>query len=319
MQGWDLVKANLLSPMVLAFVLGAVARMLKSDLRLPNGLYTALSIYLLFAIGLKGGVALSRSTLQEVWLPATATLILGLITTFVAFFCAWKLGRLDRTNAAAMAAHYGSVSAVTFITALNFMQARQIPTEGYLPALVALLEIPAIVIGLALAGKARTAKTAEVTRELLTGKTVMLLIGGTLIGLVSGETGVRQVEPLFGDLFQGALTIFLLELGLVAAARFGDLRKHAPFLFLFGILVPVVNGSIGAAVGIASGLSIGGAAVLGAMAASASYIAAPAAIRMALPQANPSLYLTSALAVTFPFNLALGIPLYTEIAIRLAG
>ncbi|MBX3118550.1 MAG: sodium-dependent bicarbonate transport family permease [Fimbriimonadaceae bacterium] len=310
----ELLSANLLTPMVLAFVLGAIATLLKSDMKLPDGLYTALSIYLLFAIGLKGGVALSESSIQDLWKPGVATLLLGVLTAYLSFLVALKLGKIERVDAASLAAHYGSVSAVTFIAAVSFAETQKITTEGFMPALVAVLEIPAILLALTLAPRSQHAEASKLLRELFTGKTVMLLLGGMLIGLVSGTSGMAQVKPLFGDLFKGALTIFLLEMGIVAAQRVGDLRKHGLFLCGFGVFVPLVNGMLGVFAGTLAGMSIGGAGVLGAMAASASYIAAPAAVRVALPKANLSLSLSAAMAITFPFNLIIGIPLFLQAA-----
>ncbi len=301
--------------MVLAFVLGAVATLIGSDLKLPEGLYSALSIYLLFAIGLKGGVALSETRISDLWLPALATVAVGVLTTLVSYLSARRAGRLDVVDSAAMAAHYGSVSAVTFITAITFAQSQGLKTEGFLPALVAILEIPAILLALGIASRSgASAPLGKIARELMTGKTVVLLLGGMAIGLASGVRGMEQVKPLFGDLFKGALTIFLLEMGLIAARRFKELGKHAAFLGVFGTIVPLINGILGVLAGSMAGMTPGGAGVLGAMAASASYIAAPAAVRMALPQANPSLYLTASLAITFPFNLVFGIPLFQHLA-----
>ncbi len=301
--------------MVLAFGLGAIATLLKSDLRLPAGLYTALSTYLLFAIGLKGGVALSEASLAELWAPALATVLLGLLTALLSFSVGIKAGKLTRIDAAAMAAHYGSVSAVTFIAAQSFAQAQKIQTEGFMPALVALLEIPAILLALALAGnRTKESKFGELVHELLTGKTVILLLGGMVIGALSAREGFEQVKPLFGDLFKGALTFFLLEMGLMAAEQVKVLGRQWAFLTLFGIGMPLINGSIGVLAGAVVGMSPGGAGILGAMAASASYIAAPAAVRVALPSANVSVPLATALAITFPFNLLVGIPLFMQLA-----
>lgn len=311
----DLLLSNLLSPMVLAFVLGFVAILVKSDLKLPDGLYASLSIYLLFAIGLKGGVALSQAPLSDLWGPALATLVISIVTPTLAYNVCRRLGKLDRTNSAAMAAHYGSVSAVTFIAATTFAQMQGLNPEGFLPALVAILEVPAILLALWLVlRKERNHSLGPLLRELVTGRAIVLLVGGLLIGLIATPEGMKQVEPLFGDLFKGALTIFLLEMGLVAGSKIPELKQHAVFLLLFGTLVPLVNGAMGAAAGVLAGLSPGGAGVLGAMAASASYIAAPAAVRIMLPQASASLYLTGAIAVTFPFNLIIGIPVYLEAA-----
>jgi hypothetical protein len=302
---------------VLAFVLGFAAVLIKSDLKLPEGLYSSLSIYLLFAIGLKGGVALKDAAPSELLWPAVATLVISLITPLIAYNVCRRFGKLDRTNAAAMAAHYGSVSAVTFIAATTFAQVQGLNPEGFLPALVAVLEVPAILMALWLVLRKEEGKAlGPLVHELVTGRAIVLLIGGLVIGLLATPSGMKQVQPLFGDLFKGALTIFLLEMGLVAGSKLPELKQHAVFLLLFGTLVPLLNGTLGAVAGIQAGLSPGGAGVLGAMAASASYIAAPAAVRLMLPEAKPSLYLTGAIVVTFPFNLMIGIPVFAEVAKR---
>ncbi len=308
----DLVRLNLLSPMVLAFVLGVVATLVRSDLRFPEELYTGLSIYLLLAIGLKGGAELSETSLGSFWAPALATLALGVTIPIVAYVILRRFGRFEVADAAALAAHYGSVSAVTFAAVQTFLEALQIPYEGFMPTLVAILEVPAIMIALIIARVAlgHGGSMGEVVRELLAGKSILLLIGGLVIGALGGKAGLAQVAPLFVDPFKGVLTLFLLEMGMVAARRFRDLRKVGVFLIAFGVLMPIANGTVGLWLGSLAGLSAGGAVVLGTLAASASYIAAPAAVRIALPQANPSYYLTAALAITFPFNLAIGIPLY---------
>jgi hypothetical protein len=308
----ELVRLNLLSPMVLAFVLGVVATLVHSDLKFPEELYTGLSIYLLLAIGLKGGAELSETPLGSFWAPALVTLALGVTIPIVAYVILRRLGRFEVADAAALAAHYGSVSAVTFAAVQTFLEALKVPYEGFMPTLVAVLEVPAIIIALLIARMALGGggSWGEVIRELLAGKSILLLLGGLVIGALAGKPGLAQVAPLFVDPFRGALTLFLLEMGMVAARRFRDLRKVGGFLIAFGIIMPVVNGALGMWLGGLAGLSPGGAVVLGTLAASASYIAAPAAVRIALPQANPSYYLTASLAITFPFNLAIGIPLY---------
>jgi hypothetical protein len=312
METLELVRLNLLSPMVLAFGLGIVATLVRSDLKIPEALYTALSIYLLLAIGLKGGAELSITPLAAFWKPALVTLGLGVLTPLLAYAVLRRLGRFDVADAAAIAAHYGSVSAVTFIACLTFLQAARIPYEGFMPTLVAILEVPAIVIALLIArqrlGGAET--LGEAIREVFSGKSILLLVGGLAIGFLSGKQGFEQVAPLFVEPFKGVLVLFLLEMGMVAARRLRDLAKVGGFLVAFGLLMPVVQGALGVWLGSWAGLSLGGATVLGTMAASASYIAAPAAVRVALPQANPSYYLTAALGITFPFNLTLGIPIY---------
>lgn len=317
----DLITQNLLTPLVLAFVLGVGAALVKSDLRLPEPLYASLSLYLLLAIGFKGGVALSKTPLLAFVLPALGTLALGVATPLVAFAVLRWL-RFSRIDAGAIAAHYGSVSAVTFLAAVSYVALAGHPAEGFLPALVALLEVPAIVVGLLLATGLRQgahvddeASWKTALHEVLVSKSIVLMVGGLAIGAVVGERGMAPVAPFFVGGFQGALTLFLLEMGLLTAARLRDLKTVGVRLVGFALVVPIVHGLLGAYVGHLCGLGVGGAAVLGAMASSASYIAAPAAVRIALPEASPTLYLTGALGITFPFNLTLGIPLYHAAAV----
>ncbi|MDM7323554.1 MAG: sodium-dependent bicarbonate transport family permease [Thermus sp.] len=318
MDALELLRLNLLSPMVLAFALGVVARLLKSDLAFPEAMYTALSIYLLFAIGLKGGVELSKTPLGVLFVPALATLALGLFRPLFGYVLARGFLRLGRMDSGALAAHYGSVSAVTFLAALTYAQAVGHRPEGFLPTLVALLEVPGIVVALLLA-KRGSGNVGEAFREVLTGKSVLLLVGGIGVGALSGEAGIERVKPFFVEPFYGALTLFLMDLGMVAASRFAALWQVGFRLVLYGTLLPLFHGAVGVYLGHLAGLSPGGATVLGAMAASSSYIAAPAAVRIALPEANPSLYLTASLAVTFPFNLVLGIPIYHALAQWIGG
>lgn len=317
----ELLQLNLLSPMVLCFALGMIARLLKSDLSLPPSVYTALSAYLLFAIGLKGGVALSGVPISQMVGPIVATLLLGLITPITSYGACRFLGRMNVADSGAMAAHYGSVSAVTFITTLAFLQSAGEPYEGFMPALVAVLEIPAIIVGLMLARSAmeNAMPWREALSEIVTGKSVVLLAGGMTIGYLTRDTGWKQVEPFFGAPFQGALCLFLLDMGLLAASRLGDVRRTGVFLVAFALGAPVVHGALGLLAGWLVGMSLGGATVLAAMTASASYIAAPAAVRLALPRANPAIYLTTSVGITFPFNLAFGIPLYFAMAKGLYG
>lgn len=320
MDTLELLRANLLSPAVLAFALGIVATLVKSDLKIPDALYTTLSIYLLLSIGLKGGAALATTPFAEVWKPALATLALSIITPLLSYTTLRRLGRFDVVNAAAIAAHYGSVSAVTFIAATTFMQAAKQPVEGFMPTLVAILEVPAIVIALLIARRSLGGGSlGEAVREIFAGKSVLLLVGGSVMGFLTGPEGLKQVAAVFVEPFRGVLVLFLLELGMIAAKRLRDLRSVGGFLVGFGIAMPLIQGSLGVWLGSLAGMSVGGAMVLGAMAASASYIAAPAAVRIALPQANPSYYLTASLGITFPFNLTLGIPIYYAISRWLHG
>jgi uncharacterized protein len=325
MDPLELLRQNLLSPVVLAFVLGVVAVLVRSDLRLPADLYTVLAVYLLFAIGLKGGAALSVTPFSSLWAPALATLVLGVVIPLFAYAILRRLGRFSVVDAAAIAAHYGSVSAVTFTAAVSALQS--IGVEGFMPALVAILEVPAILIALGLARSSLASSgsasgggsMAEIWRELLVGRSLFVLIGGVIIGLLSGQRGLAEVSAFFVEPFKGALVLFMLEMGMVAAARLRDLRKAGLFLVAFGVVMPLLQGAFGVALGTLAGLSVGGASVLGVMAASASYIAAPAAVRIALPQANPAYYLGSALGVTFPFNLSVGIPYCFALANWMSG
>jgi hypothetical protein len=315
----ELARANLTAVPVLAFALGVVASRAKSDLRFPASITSFLSSYLLLAIGLKGGIAVSQTSVADLWLPAVVTLAIGVTVPVGVFFLVWRVGRFAVVDASAIAAHYGSVSAVTFTAAVSFVAAAGSASEGFMPALVALLEVPGIIVALVLAQRFGAADGfKEAMREVVTGKSVILLVGGLLIGSIAGTTGTASVEPFFVDLFPGLLALFLLDLGLLAGEHMGSVRKAGPFLIGFALAAPVLLGAVGAAAGTLAGLSVGGAAVLGAMTASASYIAAPAAVRVALPAANPGLYLTAALALTFPFNLAIGIPLYFQFAEWLA-
>lgn len=322
---------NLRSPVVLAFVLGVLARLIKSEFTLPRDLYSGLSIYLLFALGLKGGVELAHSEFAALFWPAVVTLVLGCVTPVTSYVVLRRLGRFGIADSAAIAAHYGSVSAVTFIAAQQFAAAQDMPVEGFLPTLLTLLESPGIHIALGIGAvqlsRQRTGSgpndaepsvaprpLREVLHEVLTARSMVLLVGGLLIGWAMGEPGYRSIAPFYDGLFKGALTLFILEMGLIAASRLGELKTAGLFLLGFGIGMPIVHGAFAVLLGHWAGLSVGGCTVLAAMAASASYIAAPPAVRMTLPQANPTYYLTSALVITFPFNLLAGIPLYFRFA-----
>ncbi len=312
----ELVRLNLVSPMVLCFVLGALAQFFRSDLKLPNGVYNALSIYLLLAVGLKGGVALSQVSPGEIALPILGTIILGSSIPVLIYNVCRRLGKLDSANSAALAAHYGSVSAVTFIACLTFLSAIKVEYPLFSPALVAVMEIPGIVIALLLVRRASTEEShlGEALREIVTGKSILLLAGGMAIGALTGEAGYKSVEPFFKEPFQGALCLFMLDMGLLAVARLSEVKKVGLFIVGLGIGAPLALGALGVFVGSLCGLGLGGSTVLGVLSASASYIAAPAAVRVALPEANPSLYLTAAVGITFPFNLSIGIPLYFTLA-----
>jgi uncharacterized protein len=311
----ELAQTNLTTPAVLAFVLGVLAVKVRSDLKFPPAITTLLSTYLLLAIGLKGGWALANSGFSQLWVPAAVTLAVATVVPVVVFALLYRVVRYSVADAAALAAHYGSVSAVTFTAAVAFVAAAGQPSEGFMPALVALMEIPGILVALALAHRhAGSGSLAAGLREAVTGKSVVLLVGGLLIGLISGPAGETSISPMFVVLFPGVLVLFLVDLGILAGEHLSSVRKAGWPLVVFATVAPVVLGVTGAAAGTVAGLSIGGAAVLGAMTASASYIAAPAAVRVALPGADPGLYVTASLALTFPFNLTIGIPIYLEVA-----
>ena len=306
---------NILTAPVIAFVVALIATLLRFDLRIPDALYPILSTFLLLAIGIKGGKALSESSPAELWQPLLASIAIGVITPLIAYALFRKTAKLDITNAAALAAHYGSVSAVTFTVLLSTLDSQKITYEGYVSGLLAVLEIVGIVVALFLAHKfSADTDWKSGLSEVVRGKSIAFLVAGLLIGLIVGPDRLSPTDPLFVGLFSGALTLFLIELGSIAANRLRDLDGAGLRVVILGIVVPLINGSIGAVIGAAAGMSGGGVAVMATLAASASYIAAPAAIRIALPDANPGIYVTASLGITFPFNLIVGIPLYIEIA-----
>ncbi len=309
---------NFLDPVILCFMVGLAAGVLKSDLRLPEQIYEMLSIYLLFAIGLKGGVALSNAYLPAVVSPVLAVICLGVTIPFIAYKIL-RLGKFSNTDSAAIAAHYGSVSVVTFAVVTAFLVQKGVYFEPFVVLLLVILEIPALIVGVFIArtmgattkssGRPKV-KWGKILHEVFLGKSVFLLIAGLFVGYMAGPDRILAISPLFVTPFKGALAIFLLEMGIVTSRRYSDLKRVGIFLLFFGITMPVISGILGVLLGTWSGLSLGGVTVLATLAASASYIAAPAAMRMALPEANPTLYLTASLGITFPFNIMLGIPIY---------
>ncbi|MDD3352792.1 sodium-dependent bicarbonate transport family permease [Zoogloea sp.] len=307
-------------PVILFFALGLLAGIVRSDLKIPGVVYEALSIFLLLAIGLKGGVELSRHPVATLVLPALVVVGVAMLIPLVAFPVLHRLGRFPRADAASIAAHYGSVSVVTFAVASSYLLSRGDAAEGYMVVFLALLELPAIVLGVALARKGATdTRWGPLLHEVLAGKSIVLLAGGLLIGWLAGVDGIRPLDKVFFDLFKGMLAFFLLEMGLVAASRLGDLRRAGAFLLGFAMLMPLSGGLLGVVTGCLLGFSVGGVMLLGTLYASASYIAAPAAMRIAVPEANPALSIGAALGITFPFNLLVGIPVYHWLATQLHG
>ncbi len=306
---------NLLTAPLVAFVVALIATLLRFEVRLPEALYPILSTFLLLAIGIKGGKALADSSIGDLWGPLLAALALGIVTPLIAFAAMRTLGRFHVVDAAALAAHYGSVSAVTFTVVLTTLDAREIGFEGYMAGLLAVLEIIGIVVALFLARKSSDGSGwKSALGEVVRGRSIALLVAGLLIGAIVGAERLAPTDPLFSGLFPGVLALFLIEMGVTAAERLRDIRSTGVRLVLLGIAIPLVNGVLGALAGKVVGFSTGGIAVMATLAASASYIAAPAAVRIALPKANPSLYITASLGVTFPFNLTVGIPIYIALA-----
>ena len=318
-----LASENLLTPMILFFVLGVFAALARSELTVPEAAAKALSLYLLFAIGFKGGAAVAKHGVDAQLLAALAGgVVLSFALPFVAFGLLRVLTKLSVTDAAAVAAHYGSISIVTFVTATSVLTAQGIAFEGYMVAVAAAMEAPAIVSALWLVSRRGGAAEmdAGLWREILLNGSIVLLVGSFLIGLITGADGLARIESFIVSPFQGVLCLFLLDMGLVAGR---GLRGSRGVLGLgavvFGLIMPLIGATAGLSVALALGLSTGGVALLMTLAASASYIAVPAAMRVALPEANPSVYLTLSLGVTFPFNLVLGIPLYVAIALAVTG
>ncbi len=308
---------NLLNPAVLFFALGIFAGVVRSDLKVPQALYESLSLYLLIVIGMKGGVELSKTEISTIWFPLGGALVLGVVIPLIAYVVLKKWGRFATADAAAIAAHYGSVSAVTYAVCLSFLQKSNITHEGFSAVLLVTMEIPAILVAIMIARlrqktPGRQLPWGKFFHEILTGKSILLLVGGLIIGAIAGEARMEPVKNVFFDPFKGLLAFFLLEMGIVTASRLKELKQTGLFLIAFGVIMPLFSGFLGCWMGIVTGLSVGGTAILATLAASASYIAAPAAVRIAIPEANPSLYLTAALGITFPFNLTVGIPLYLK-------
>lgn len=312
----SLILSNILNPPVLFFFLGMTAIFVKSDLEVPPPIPKLFSLYLLFAIGFKGGVELAKSGVnQEVLLTLAAAILMACAVPVYTFFIL-KL-QLDPYNAAAIAATYGSISAVTFITASSFLEQLNVNFDGYMVAALALMESPAIIVGLILVNlftseeeSSREFSWSEVLQEAFLNGAVFLLVGSLLIGVLTGEHGWQVLSPFTQDMFYGVLTFFLLDMGLVAAKRIKDLKKIGVFLISFAILTPILNAGIGLLIARLIDMPEGDALLFSVLCASASYIAVPAAMRLTVPEANPSLYISTALAVTFPFNIIVGIPLY---------
>ncbi len=318
-------SAPMIDVVVLFFVLGVLARLLRSDLRLPEALYETLSIYLLLAIGLKGGIELSKQPVLDLAPQVLATMALGFAIPFV-LFPVLRLLKMSGADSASLAAHYGSVSVVTFAVGTAALTRQGISYESHAALWVAVMEVPGLAAGILLARWAtqREARDKQQTaspfrwqtlaHDVLCGKSMVLLLGGLVIGAIAGVEGSAPIKAVFVDPFKGVLALFLLELGLVAGGRLGEVKRFGAAVLVVGLGAPPILALAGALVGVALGLSTGGVAIVAILAASASYIAAPTAMRIAVPQANAALSITAALGITFPFNIVIGIPLYIELA-----
>ncbi len=305
----------MIDSVTLFFLLGLAAGLLRSELRLPAAIYDFVSILLLLSIGLKGGVELAKQPLASLLPEMLAVVVMGAALTLVSFPILRYAGRFSRADAASIAAHYGSVSVGTYAVAAAYFINRAIPFEEHMPLLLVMLEIPAILVGIVLVrGLSREVQWGSVAHEVFLGKSIVLLVGGLLIGWAAGPEGLPGIEPLFFDLFKGILALFLLEMGLITATQIGSLRVHGLFLLVFGVAMPMLSAAVGTAFALMLGFTVGGTAMLATLAASASYIAVPAAMRISVPEANPTLSLAASLGITFPFNVLLGIPLYHGLA-----
>ena len=317
-DAYAMLAGNLLSPLVLAFLVGIVATLLRSELEFPQPVLNAISIYLVFSIALQGGTELAEGDFAALWRPMLGAALVAIFLPIWAYWVARRCLKLDVPDATGLAALYGSVSSVTFLAALNFATKMGTPAEPYLPVLVTIMEW-GILTALFCArnamrrdGTGTKLPLSEIMVDTLRGRSVILLLGGLAMGWIIGKEGFVPIKPVFQDAFKGILVLFLLEMGMVAARQLKQFVQLAPRLLIWGITMPVLHGCAGVVIGWAMGLSSGGAFVFGAITASASYIDAPAAVRAALPQANPGIYLTSSLGITFPFNLLIGLPLYYQ-------
>ena len=317
-----MILSTLTSPIILFFALGMFAGFARSDLAVPEAFAKGMAIYLMAAIGLKGGVEVSNSGLTDALLIAGAAgMALSFLLPLPAFAALRSIGGLKRVDAAAVAAHYGSVSLVTFITANEMLKGAGLPAAGFMVAVLALMETPAIITGLLLARRGSSdtgAASKGLWHEVLLNASVVLLVGAFVIGVIAGEKGFAPIKPVFDGGYKGVLCLFLLDMGLIAARRLRETRALTLRLGLLAIGLPLINGLIGVVIGSALGLDPGTAAMLGVLTASASYIAVPAAMRLALPEADPGIYLSMSLGITFPFNIVVNIALIAAVA-RMMG
>ena len=318
---FSLAIGNLLSVPVVVFILAVLATRLKTDIRLPEAIYQGITIFLLVGIGLKGGHALKDGGAADFALPAAMAFALGIVIPILAFWLLKLVKKVSRTDRAALAAHYGSTSLVTFSAGLVTLESLKVFVEPYVATLLAIMEIPGIIVGIYLGTRAQKdegakSRFAETLHEVLLGRTVVLLVGALIAGYVAPEQSFAKVQTFFVELQPGVLVLFLLQLGVIVGERLKSITSAGWALPVFAIVMPLIGGSLGATLGILAGMSAGGATMLAILTASASYIAAPAAVSIALPKANLGLALSASLGITFPFNLLFGIPVsYTHLTL----
>ena len=339
----QLIQSNLLTPIVLFFLFGIIAARIKSDLKMPEAISEFLPIYLLAAIGLHGGIEMRKTGFEEMLVPMLVAIGLSLLFTLNHYQILRRLGKFNIFDSYALASTYGAVGAVTFSVGLSFLKNQGVTSEGYLAAILAVLEPVAFILAIFLTNmsvskqirtkkqsisddeeldigmKETKTKLSQVLKESITGKAIVILLGSIVIGYIIGEEGFEPISIVFDELFTGAIVIFMIEMGIIAGQRLEDIKKVGIFLTAFSVIIPTINGIIGVLVSTALGLSLGGAVMFGLLLASASFIAAPAVLRHAIPQANPSLYITSALGITFPYNIIVLLPIMFTVSTWVHG
>jgi len=310
----DILISNLTNPVLLFFVLGIIATLVKSDLKIPESSSKFISLYLLFAIGFKGGQELSHSEFNaEVLYAILFAIGLSVMVPLYTFYILKR--KIGTPNVGAIAAAYGSVSAVTFVTAVSFLENQGIAFGGHMVAIMAIMESPAIIVGVILiiindSTKKEKKSIGSILKHSFTGGSVLMLIGSLVIGLIANASQARGIEPFTTDIFKGFLSLFLLEMGMVTASKIKGFKKYGMFLFFFGIIIPLFNGMVVAFVSGFITESEGNRLLFSILAAGASYIAVPATMKLAEPRADPGIYIPMALGITFPFNITIGMPIY---------
>lgn len=335
----QLIQSNLLTPIILFFLFGLIAARIKSDLKIPEAISEFLPIYLLAAIGLHGGIEMRNTGFENMLIPMLVAIGLSLLFTLNHYQILRRLGKFNIFDSYALASTYGAVGAVTFSVGLSFLKNQGVSSEGYLAAVLAVLEPVAFIMAIFLTNMAvskqikakkksftnddssdvdidvqNKTKLSQVLHESVTGKAIVILLGSIIIGYIIGEEGFGSIKIVFDEMFTGAIVIFMIEMGVIAGQRLDDIKKVGIFLTAFALIMPTFNGIIGVLVATVMGLSLGGAVMFGLLLASASFIAAPAVLRHAIPQANPSLYITSALGITFPYNIIVLLPIMFTIS-----